>query len=137
MTGIAAVVVTAVLAIGLTAILRRVRWQEKLKDPIVVAAVVAASATFAVAAVNTVGSVVSGSISASYQEKIEAEKLRANILLSVLQQYEQTLVPERNEANQKNRMKVLIQSGIVSDSDGSICKAIGIDGCPIKILKNN
>ena len=40
-----------------------------------------------------------------------------------------------NEYNQKQRMTILIQSGIIPDHDGRICMALIKEGCPIKVLK--
>ena len=58
------------------------------------------------------------------QKDAEIEKLRATIVLSVLQQYEPTMVASGNERNQKQRMTMLIQSGIIPDHDGRICMAV-------------
>ena len=41
----------------------------------------------------------------------------------------------RNEGMRKERTTIAIQSGIISDDDGSICMAFVKDGCPIKVLK--
>jgi hypothetical protein len=117
-------------------LLRHVDWKRKLNEPVVVSALVVAVSTVLVAAANTVGTVVSSEIVAANERAAAIEKLRASTLLSVIQQYEPTMVPARNEANQKQRMRILIQAGIIPDEGGSICMALIGEGCPIEVLKN-
>ena len=112
-----------------------VDWRRKLEEPVIIAALVAAVVTGVVAVTNAVATMVSGAIAASNQKDAEIEKLRAATVLSVLQQYESSMVPARNEENQKQRMKILIQSGLIPDRNGSICMALIKEGCPIKVLK--
>lgn len=128
--------ITFILIASISAwLLTRVDWSIKLAEPVVVASLVAALTTGTVTAISAVGTMVSGAILASNQKSAEIEKMKATILLSIVQQYNSSLVPQRNENNQKQRMTVLIQSGIIPDDDGSICMALIKEGCPIKVLK--
>lgn len=128
--------ITFILIASISAwLLTRVDWSIKLAEPVVVASLVAALTTGTVTAISAVGTMVSGAILASNQKSAEIEKMKATILLSIVQQYDLSLVPQRNENNQKQRMTVLIQSGIIPDDDGSICMALIKEGCPIKVLK--
>ncbi len=128
--------ITFILIASISAwLLTRVDWSIKLAEPVVVASLVAALTTGTVTAISAVGTMVSGAILASNQKSAEIEKMKATILLSIVQQYDSSLVPQRNENNQKQRMTVLIQSGIIPDDDGSICMALIKEGCPIKVLK--
>jgi hypothetical protein len=117
--------------------LRQVNWQRRLTSPLVVSAVVAGGTTFAVAAIGAVGSVVSSWISASSQRATDIEKSKANVVLSVVQQYDSSLAIGRNESNRRERIRILIQSGVIPDENGSICKAVmdKDEGCPIEVLK--
>jgi hypothetical protein len=131
--GIATITLIAVLSGG-ALILHQIDWKSRLATPSVLAAVVVAFATVAVAAIGALGGAVSGWIVSSYQASSEIEKTKANVLLSIVQQYDASMVPTRNEEYQRRRMTILIQSGIVSDEKGSICMALIKEGCPIKVL---
>jgi len=116
------------VAIGL---LWKVDWKTRLTSPTVVASLVAGSAAFAVALTGAI----SGVISASYQSKAEIEKMRSNVLLSIVQFYDPSK-PDQSLEIQKQRMKVMIESGIVPDENGSICLALEIQKpCPILVQK--
>jgi zinc transporter ZupT len=128
---IAIILGLCVLFAAVIVLLWKVDWKMRLTSPTVIASVVAASAAVAVA----VTSAISGLISASYQSASEIEKTKANVLLSVLLHYDSSLVPDRNLQNERDRMKILIQSGIVSDDNGSICMALIKEGCPVQVLK--
>jgi hypothetical protein len=112
-------------------LLRQVDWNTRLTEPTILAAIIAASAAVAVALSGAIGAVVAGWISAS----AERERTRATVLLGIVQQYEPSLVPQRNLDYQKTRTTILIQSGIISDDNRSICMALIKEGCPIKVLK--
>ena len=101
--------ITFILIASISAwLLTRVDWQIKLAEPVVVASLVAAITTGSVAAISAVGTMVSGAILASNEKSAEIEKMKATVLLSIVQQYDSSLVPQRNENNQKQRMTVLI-----------------------------
>ncbi len=129
------IVYPTVVAIGVViigcVILKFVDWKSALTEPIVVASVVAA-VTSGIVAIMTLAS---GAIASSNQKDAAIEQLRTTTLLSIIQQYASSQVPGRNENNQKQRMAILIQSGIVRDNEGSICMALIKEGCPIKVLK--
>jgi hypothetical protein len=61
--------------------------------------------------------------------------MQATMLLAILQENEPSYVLGRNEAMRKERITIAIQSGLISDDDGSICMAFVKEGCPIKVLK--
>jgi hypothetical protein len=128
---VAIVLLCSVLAVMIL-LLWKVDWNPRLTSPTVVASLVAGSAAFAVALTGAVA----GVISASYQSKTEIEKTRSNVLLNIVQHYDSSLVPERNLDNQRQRMKIMIESGIVADDRGSICLAFKIqEHCPIQVRK--
>jgi hypothetical protein len=102
-------------------------WWNGLKTPPVTAAVLTAWVAIA--------SLLFGWVTSCSQENLERQKLQSSILLGILQQYQPNMVPGRNEAMLKERVKVAIQSGMISDDDGRICMAFITEGCPIKILK--
>jgi hypothetical protein len=112
-------------------LLWKVDWKTRLASPTVVTSLVAASAAVAVA----VTGAISGLISAAYQSAAETEKTKADVLLSIVQGYDASLDPDKNLEYQKQRILILIQSGIVADDNGSICMALIKDNCPIKVLK--
>lgn len=130
---IAAFLALCLLLTATVWLLWKVDWKAKLDSPTVIAALVAGSAALAVALTGAI----SGVISSHYQSAAEVEKTRMTVLLDILQHYDPSLVPDRNLENQKQRMKIMIQSGIVADESGSICMALIQDGCPIKVLKRN
>ena len=113
-----------------------VRVRGKLRDSdwtnsaVLAALVIGGSAVFGAAA-----NLITSSISASYQSATEMKKLQATMLLAILQENEPSYVPGRNEAMRKERITIAIQSGIISDEDGSICMAFVKEGCPVKVLK--
>jgi hypothetical protein len=104
---------------------------ERTSSPAVQAAIVGAFAAISVA----IAGLITGWISAKYQSTAEVEKARGTLLLTTLLAYEPTQVPGRNEQNLKDRIKVLIQSGVMVDKEGSICMAVIKEGCPITVLK--
>jgi hypothetical protein len=128
----AMIAIACVILIFVGARVRMINWSTlNWSDPTVLAAIIGGSAALGVAIAGSI----SGSISASYQSAAEVEKTRGTLLVNILLAYEPSQVPGRNEQNLKDRITVLIQSGIMSDNDGSICMAIVKEGCPVKVLK--
>jgi len=95
------------------------------------AATVAAATGVLIASVTAL----SGQMSAYFQAEAAKEKVRADVLLPIVQEYESTLVPARNDENRRQRVTILIQSGVLADPDGSICMAVVKEGCPLAVLK--
>jgi hypothetical protein len=124
------IVVGLVILAGEAWLLIRVDLKTRLAEPTVLAAVIAGGAALAVGISTALGAVVSGVISASYQKSAEIEKTRATVLLSI---YNATY--SRIEMHPDQKIRVLIQSGILPDDDGSICMAVIHQGCPLPVLK--
>jgi hypothetical protein len=99
--------------------------------PAVIAAVVVGAATVLAAIVNLITSW----ITLSYDTTFEQEKSKTTVLLGILQEYNPNMVSERNEQMMKDRIIIAIQSGLISDENGSVCLAFLKQGCPIKVLK--
>jgi hypothetical protein len=94
-------------------------WGAFLTRPAVFVGVVAAAASVAVA----VAGAISGSISSHYQDRSEQAKLRTTALLELI---------KYKPDEQSERVRQLIQAGIIQDDDAKICKAFVVSGCPIK-----
>ena len=120
------------LAVGIIWLLARgkLRDSDWTNSAVLAALVIGGSAVFGATA-----NLVTNSISASYQSATEIKKMQATMLLAILQENEPSYVPGRNEAMRKERITIAIQSGLISDDDGSICMAFVKEGCPIKVLK--
>jgi hypothetical protein len=101
-----------------------------LRPTVLAAIVVALAAVF-----TALMSVLTNSITASYQSASDREKSKTAVLLSILQEYNTGMVPGRNEQMMKDRITIAIQSGLISDEDGSICLAFLKQGCPVKVLR--
>jgi hypothetical protein len=94
-------------------------WGAFLARPAVFVGMVAAAASVAVA----VAGAISGSISSFYQDRSEQAKLHTTALLELI---------KYKPDEQSERVRQLIQAGILKDEDGKICKAFLVSGCPIK-----
>jgi hypothetical protein len=105
-------------------------WSNKLKSPAVVAAMITAMVLLSSAIVSaTVGWKTS-----SDQASTERQKNQNTILLAILQEYDTNATPGRNAETRAERIKIGIQSRLISDDDGSICMAFIGSGCPIKVI---
>jgi hypothetical protein len=99
--------------------------------PAVISALVVAAATVLAAIV----SLITNWITLSYDTTFEQDKNKTTVLLGILQDYNPNMVPPRNEQMMKDRITIAIQSGLISDEDGSICLAFLKQGCPVKVLR--
>lgn len=104
---------------------------KRLKHPAVAAALI----TGWVALASGIGSGIFGWVSSSTQARVELKKFQDTIVLNILQENEPSYVPARNEEMRKQRIRIAIESGIIADENGSICRAFVGEGCPIKVLR--
>jgi hypothetical protein len=95
-----------------------------LDRPSVAAATIAAAASIGIALASLIG----GSISASFQQESDTEKLKTTVVIDIV---------NWPEAQRGSFAAQLIQSGVLPDKDGSICMAFVHKGCPLEILKPN
>lgn len=98
-----------------------------IERPTVFAAIVAAAATIGVAVAGAFG----GAISSYFQHQSDVAELKANLLLSLVQQ---------NDESRSQYTARLIRSGVLEDGDGSICRAFVNNAskeCPIKVERPN
>jgi hypothetical protein len=125
------IVIGCASAVALVLRAMRGKWKDvNWSDPTVLAAIIAGSAGLGVA----VAGAISGSISAAYQSAAEGEKNRGDLLNHALLAFDPHKTLEQNQDDLRQRVKVLIQSGVVPDDNGSICRAFVGGDCPLKIL---
>jgi len=93
------------------------------ESPAILAAVIAAAASIGIA----LAGVIQGSISAYYESKADGEHTQVALVSNILK------LPEQER---KDYAAKLIQSGLLKDDDGSICRAFIGQGCP-KPKKSN
>jgi hypothetical protein len=88
----------------------------------------------AMGAVSTLGVAIAGAVfglvSSYIQSRSESEKLRSSILLEIVKPIDMPGVDA--DGARKVRVKLLIQSGILSDEDGRLCRTFVAENCPIK-----
>lgn len=125
------IVVGSAAALLLLLMAVRGKWQKAhWNDPTVLAALIAGAAALGVAAAGAI----SGSISAAYQNAAEGEKDRGDLLIHALLAFDPHKTQQQNQDDLSQRVKILIQSGIIPDDNGSICRAFVGGNCPLKVL---
>ena len=100
---------------------------KTLEKPAVLAATIAAAASIGVA----LAGAIEGSISAYFQRQSATQKLRNQLVISII---------SHDYSTQTAYANVLIQSGVLPDEDGGICRAFRHDKnekCPLKVLKSD
>ena len=122
-------------AVALVLRVMRGKWSDvKWSDPTILAAIIAGSAALGVA----VAGAISGSISAAYQSAAAAEKNKGDLLVAALLKFNPQKSEPDNQKDLAQRVKILIQSGIIPDDSGSICRAFVKDflktDCPLTKL---
>ena len=123
------VVVCVAVAAGIFLLRGRLRDSDWTNSAVLAALVIGGATVF-----GAIANLVTTSISASYQSSAEMKKLQATMLLNILEENSQ-YGPAQIEAMRKERIILALQSGLISDDNGSICMAFVKEGCPIKILK--
>jgi hypothetical protein len=89
------------------------------------ASVVAAAAATGVA----IAGLISGAVTAYFQQKSESEHLQSSILLEV--------VKADDSKKRTDYATRLLEAGVLKDDNGAICRALVQQGCPIKVLSSN
>jgi hypothetical protein len=89
--------------------------------PAVQSAAIGAAAALAIALVGAI----QGSISAYYQSRADNDRLREDILRTII------FEPDAVRADAAKRF---IQAGLIEDKDGAICMAFVGSGCPIAVI---
>jgi hypothetical protein len=107
----------------------RRRWWNWLKTPPVIAALITAWVAIA--------SLVFGWITSHIQAQVEREKFQSSMLLTILEENVPGFSPDPYNPIRVERVRVAIQSGMISDGDGRICATFIRDGCPLKVLKGS
>jgi len=102
-------------------------WRRMLRHPAVLASIIGAAAVLGAA----ISGGISGAISAKYQshaEQVKADYKRdadqANLTMTMLLQ-----IISSDEKERATKTKLLLQSGILPDPDGKICRAFVVQGC--------
>jgi len=103
-------------------------WRSMLRHPAVVASIIGAAAVLGAA----ISGSISGAISACYQS--DADKVKANVKRETDQEnLTMTMLLEiiknTDEKERATKTKLLLQSGILPDRDGKICRAFVGQGC--------
>ena len=92
------------------------------RTPVIVA-VIAAAASLGVALAGAIGA----SVSAYYQRQSEIDKMRMTMIIQIA----------GRTSDAKSYAMDLIETGILPDPKGSVCRAFIKSNCPIQVLDSN